>query len=323
MNITDLKRRSAQILSTDGGNLRRLTLIHTGITLGISAVVTVISFLLSRQIETTGGLSGIGTRTVLSFAQTLLTVLVSLLLPFWDIGYQRAALLTVRGMHPTGYDLPEGFRRFMPVMRLFLLRLALITAVCFACLQAASILFMMSPWSLRTLETMDQLLLEMDPAQLQTMDLETAMKMLPTLIPVYVLWAVLMIPALFFVVYRLRLANFAIMDTAIGARAAFRESGKRLRGKLFAFLKLDLSFWWYLALQLAVSAVAYGDLLAQWLHLALNQDAAYFIFYFASLVLQLLVAWLFAPRVQTAYAVAYEALTPTPANQELTMDNDP
>ena len=308
MNITELKRRSAQILNADRGNLSRLTLIHTGILLGVSAVVFLISYLLSRQIDSTGGLSGIGMRTTLSAAQTMLTLALAAATPFWDMGYYRTVLLTARNEVPTAETLPEGFRRFGPVLRLLILRLALVLGIGFACLQAASILFMMSPWSLRTLEAMENLMGQMDPAQLQAMDPAALTALLPTMIPIYVLFAALLCVVLIPMLYRLRLADFAIMDTAPGARAAFRESGARMRGNRFQFFKLDLSFWWYYGLQLLAASVAYGDLLTAWLDLPINQDVAYFGFYFLSLVCQLLLAWKFAPGVMTTYAAAYEEL---------------
>ncbi len=308
MNITDLKRRSAQILDADNGNLPRLTLIHTGILLGASAVVFLISYFLSRQIDTTGGLAGIGMRTTLSAAQTMLTLSLMAATPFWDMGYYRGVLLTARNQNPTVSTLPEGFRRFGPVLRLLLLRLALMMGIGFACLQAASILFMLSPWSLRTLEAMEQLMGQMDAAQLQAMDPAALSALLPTMIPIYVLFGVLLCVILVPLLYRLRLADFAIMDNAPGARAAFRQSGAWMRGNRLDFFKLDLSFWWYYGLQLLAAALAYGDLLTAWLGLPISQDVAYFGFYFLSLGCQLVLSWRFAPQVQTTYAVAYEEL---------------
>ncbi len=308
MNIANLKHQSGQILATHGGNFFRLTLIHSAITLGISTLVTILNFLLSRQIANTTGLSGISTRTTLTAMQTMLSLGLSAALPFWDMGILRVALLTTRGQTPSVSTLPEGFRRFGPVLRTFLLRLLLIFGVGFACLQAASILFMLSPLSYRTMEVMEQLLAQMDASQLQAMDPAAVEALLPTLIPVYVIFGALLCGILVPLLYRLRLLDFAIMDTAPGARAALRQSIVRMRGNRLAFFRLDLSFWWYYGMQILAAALAYADILLDWLGVPIHGDVAFFLFYFLSLAAQLLLTWQFAPRVLTTCALAYEEL---------------
>ena len=76
----------------NAGNPKRLALIHTAIALGASFLLTLINYLLSLGIADTGGLDGVGTRTLLSTAQAMLELAVMLALPFWQLGIFYAAL---------------------------------------------------------------------------------------------------------------------------------------------------------------------------------------------------------------------------------------
>ncbi len=299
MEIKQLKSRARQILPA---NAPHLTLMHTAIALGASLLVTVISFLLSRQLNNTGGLAGIGSRSLLTTAQTVLTTGITLLLPFWNLGYTYTALGFSRGEPGNPADLAEGFRRFRPAFRMLLLRTLLTVGIVFACLQVASILFILSPLSNRTMEMMDQLLAQTDPTQLQDPAVMEALAM--TMLPAYLLSGALFLAVGVPLLYRFRLTDFAIMDKATGGRDAFRVSLTAMKNRRLAFFRLDLSFWWYYLLQAAAAMVAYGDFL-----LPINGDVAFFLCCGASLAAQLLITWRFAPQIQTTYATAYRELT--------------
>ncbi len=303
MNIRSLKKAAAERLSNPSCNPGRLALIHTGAAVALSLLMTLVNFLLERQMGTTGGLAGIGTRTVLSSIQMILLIGGSAVMPFWDAGFMRAALCISRDESAETRTLFEGFRRFGVVLRLTLLRGILVVMIAVFCLQAASMIFMMLPMSNNF---MDEALKLMESGAV--IDDAAVADLMSHMIMVYVLWAaftgIILVPLL----YRFRLADWAVMDNTRRALAAFGLSGICTRGNRFFLFRLDLSFWWYYGLQLLAAILAYGDLVLTALGVNVNADTAFFVFYLLSLALQLLVAWRFAPQVQTTYALAYDDL---------------
>lgn len=300
MNSKDLKQQAASRLT---GNAYRLTLQHSAIAFGASFLVTLIGFFLTRQADGTAGLSGIGMRSLLLTVQSVVSYGVVLLMPFWDLGYSYTALGIARREHRDFSSLAEGFRRFFPAMRMFLLQTVLVLGIAYLCLQAATIVFMLSPWSDGLFAMAEQLMA--DPNA--TVDMATVEALLPMLIPVYVLFAALLAGFLLPILYRLRLATFAIVDKATGAREAFRQSAAAMRGKRFAFFKLDLSFWWYYGLLLLAGVLTSGDVLLASIGIPTG-DVGYLLFTALGGVAQLLVMWRFAPYVSTTYATAYNQL---------------
>ena len=78
-NISSLKETAAQRLD-QAVQQRRISAIYAGITVGASALVTVVNYALSLKIDQTGGLSNMGTRTILSTVSTMLPLMLSVFL---------------------------------------------------------------------------------------------------------------------------------------------------------------------------------------------------------------------------------------------------
>ena len=296
MDIRTLKKDAAR-LSADG---KRLALIHCGVSVGASAILALVTWLLDTQIAKTTGLGGMGTRAALSSAQTVLQLAFSILLPFWSLGYLRIALLHARGQQPEISDLPEGLRRWAPALRTMLLRLAGAMVITIAAVQIASTLYAFTPASDKLMVAMEEFLTSAEA--LDQAAIESLIKML---LPVYGLGMVLSCVVLIPLLYRFRLAEISIMDDQKGALAAMKMSSRLMHRNRLSFLKLDLSFWWYYLLEALAIALGYGNLLLPTLGIAINEQLSYYLFYGLSLVAQLLIFWQFAPRVQTAYALAY------------------
>lgn len=303
MNITQIKQAAEHRLSAAPGAPYKLTLMYAGISAGAGVLVTAVGYLLAREIDSTGGLAGIGTRTVLSVIRTMLTLIFTAAIPFWDMGYVRSALGFARGEQTGLRTLLEGFRRCGAVLRLLLLRSLLYTALAFLCLQLSSVLFALSPLGLSAIEAMDAAMAEGVQSEVQLMEM-----ILPTLWPVYILFGVVLCVVVIPVFYRLRLTDFLIMDGNDRALAAMAGSSRAMRGNRISFFRLDLHFWWYYALQLLSTALAYGDTVLSAAGLPVQGDVWYFVFVLLSAVAQVLITWRFAPYVQTAYATAYDAL---------------
>lgn len=304
MNIKQRKQDAAQALFAAPNDPFKLTLLHTGLAAGASLLVSLVSYVLSLQIDSTGGLSGIGARSMLLSAQSVLSMVLMLLTPFWDMGYLRATLSFARKEETGFHTLLEGLRQWTKVLRLLLLRIVMYAALTFICLQATSIIFAFTPWSMPAMQTMEKLI-AMGDGLTETIIME---EMLPVMIPVYIIFAITLCVVLIPAFYRLRLADLALMDGTPGARAAFRVSSLLSKGKRISLMLLDLSFWWYyLGLVLCV-ALSYGDVLLELAGVKLTGDVWAIGFSCLSVAAQVLFMWRFTPYVATTTAMAYEHL---------------
>ena len=313
MDIKALKSGADLSLSVAGYNPKKLALIHTGVALAVSLVITILQFVLDREIASTGGLSGIGMRTVLSTVQMTLSTASIFLLPFWEIGFSRASLLMAGGRTTTPSDLAEGFRRMMPILRLFLLQLLMYLGIALLSANIASFVFMMTPFASELVETLTPL--TSDPAALEQAlaDSDFLMQLLPKMIPMYVILAILFGILAIPLFYRFRMSQFAIMDEPkIGALAAMHTSSHIMRGHRFHLFRLDLHFWWFYLAHILVTAVGWLDQLlpAIGIDLPMHADVSFFLFYIVHIALSLLIAWQFTARVQTTYAHFYHSNKP-------------
>lgn len=305
----DLKQTAASRLSEAGFDPRLLILIHTGVSVGATLLVSVINYILQQQINGTGGLSGIGLRSILATAQSALQLACVVLLPFWEIGMLYAAMGIARKRSAEPADLTAGFRRFGPVLRLNLLRSAVIFAVIMLCVNVGTSIFMMTPLSAPLYNILLPILESSSntPAIDETTLTALFQAMLP-LIPVLLcLFLLLVAPVL----YRLRMADYLIMeDKKTGAVEALLTSWRMTKGRAFALFRLDLSFWWFYALQTAAVLLAYGDVIsgALGISLPISSDLAALVCYLLYGAAMLALNWRFGSYLQTTYAVAYDTL---------------
>ena len=308
MDIKALKSGADLSLSVAGYNPKKLALIHTGAALLFSLVLTVLQFVLNRGIASTGGLSGIGLRTILSTAQMVLSTAALFLLPFWEIGFSRASLLMASGGTATPTTLLEGFRRIMPIMRLFLLQFALYMGLTLISSNIASMVFMLTPFSAGLNEAIAPLATDPEMLEQALVSNEFMMQLLPHLIPMYVILAIILAVLAIPLFYRFRMAQFAIMDEPqIGALAAMKISAVAMRNNRMNLFRLDLHFWWFYAAQILIALIGWLDQLLPMAGIALpiNPDVSFFLFYALHIALSLLLAWQYTARVQTTYAHFY------------------
>ena len=300
MEIRQLKAMAQERVNSARFDARKLALLFTAAGVVLSVVLTLVSFILSKQMESTGGLGGIGIRTVLSAVQMLTLLGGTLVMPFWNLGYTRAALDTVRDGGAEPRTLLEGFRLFLPAVRLFLLQSALITLIVVVGIQAGTMLYMLSPVSMAAMDVVESLLAGGEAALADPAAME---KLVSVFWPMYLLIAVVLLAALIPVLYRLRLVEFSLVDGMEKALQNMALSNFRMRGKCFWMFKLDISFWWYYLLQGLAVVLAYTDVLFG------GGAVAYWVCYLLSAAAQIVIGWAFLPRVQASYALAYEALT--------------
>jgi len=315
MNMRDrsgIRQTAAEKLSQAQYDPRRLVLLHTGAALALTTILTVLNYILTQRIDTTGGLAGLGNRAILETARTMLQYASVILLPFWELGFVFAALRLARGQEAKPESLLEGFRRFFPALRLMLLRLVLYIGVALCCINFGATIYAMTPLAQPVVELLEPIV-NAETAQemqllLEQVSMETMVKVIwPAWVIFGVLYVLLMIPLL----YRLRMAEFVLMDEQkVGAFAAMSKSNRIMRRNCWKLFRLDLDFWWFYLLQVLLTVLCYGDILIEMLGISLpmDPDVRFFLFYLVYAFGQLALyayAW---GRVQTTYGVAYDVL---------------
>ena len=310
MNVRDrrgLKAAAKESLAAASYDPRKLMLIHVGAMSLLSVILTVLHHLLEDQIGSTGGLGGVGLRSVLETAQTVLMVGQMVALVFWRIGYVFASLRISRGKRADVGSLMEGFRRFGPVLRLRISLLFQYTGVGLISTYIASAIFALTPFAQPLVDAYET-------GSEEAMLLAMEEMLIPLLCVLGVVLLVLAVPY----IYRLRLAEFALMDDPkAGAILAVRRSRFLMRRNRMALLKLDFSFWWFYLCEVVLVAVAYGDYILPSLGVTLpwSDRASYYVCLLLSYVLQLALYWWRGNEVQVTYAKFYEALLPKEVSQ--------
>ena len=318
----NLRQEAANKLRT-APNRGKLILLFAGVSAGLSLAAGIVSVILDSQIAGTGGLSGLQLRSTLSTVQAMLNILIMAFIPFWNLGYTSVVLKLGRGEAAKETDLLNGLRRFGPVLRLMLLRLAVSFIVGFAAVQVASIAFSMTPWAVPFYQQLENAGL-MSPSGM--MDEATMSVLLPTMIPLWILTAALLVAAMIPVSYRLRLAELCLMDDPqCGALLAMFQSNRMMKGNCLALFKLDLHFWWYYLAQILVTALCYGDVLLPLLGIQLpfSPEVGFLLFYVLAQGAQILLYWRCRNLVECTYVGAYDLLRTTPAPQPQPPKNVP
>lgn len=308
----ELKSQSRQCLANASYSPKKLILIHTGAALLLSFLLTVADYLLEQQIGSTGGLSGIGSRSVLTTMQTILLLAQTVLLPFWQMGYVFVSLKLSREETTSPWDLCEGFRCFGPVLRLNLLKIVVFVAIAFVSFNIANTVFFLTPFAAPIMETLGPILYDPsamnDPVALQNaLSLVTEEMIAPLIIIMAIVYLAISLP----VFYRFRMASYFLLDNdQPRALASIINSWKMMRHQCINMLKLDVSFWWFYSLEILIGLVCYGDVILQWLGVPLpfSADAGYFLFLGLYLISQLALYLWRKNEVEVTYTCAYNFL---------------
>ena len=282
---------------------RKLVLFHTAVMLALSLAVVVMDFVLEQQIGNTGGLSGVGMRSVLETVQTVLQQAQIIALPFWQIGWVYASLKIARGETAGNKDLLEGFRQFFPQLRLMILKGLIFFGLAFAGMYAGALVATMLPAAGNVMDLTNPALTDE-----QWMALFLQM-MLPMMVIGCVAALALCVP--FF--YRFRLAEYFMLERPqLGARVALRASRNLMRGRMWQMMRLDLSFWWFGLMTVAVSTLGLADVLLPWMGIELpwSAEISYFVTYLLAAAAQLVLHYFCKAKVDATYAHAYLSLLP-------------
>ena len=307
----DLEQEAARQLRRAQNDPRRLSALHAAAALAASVLLTLTHILLARGISNTGGLSGIGTRSVYESMQYILQMGIALLLPFWEMGFIYCALGFARGQTITGRDLSAGFRRVGPLLSFWFVQTLIYFLVVIFVMQAASMLYALTPFSAPLIENIEQLLNDPTFRQTGTIPQDMTEQLFMGLLPVYIATGIISLGVIAPVAYLFRLTPYGIFSgERSGALRSILESCRLMWRNFTAFLKLDLHFWWYYLLTALVTLVANLDILLPLLgaQLPLGNEETTLACLALHVIANLLIAWFLRSRVETVYACAYNRL---------------
>lgn len=286
---------------------KRTIMVHSGVTIGVALLLSVMSYLLDVGIAQTGGLGGIGARTILQTVQSVLEGANMLLMPFWSIGYLQAVLNWTRREDADVRTLLSGFRCFRGVLRLMILEAIVYVLLGLAGAYGGAAVFMLTPGAEAMFTMAEEL--AMSGADVEAfMETQAYMELVKPMVPFMLGGAALLVAP---VAYRLRFAKFSLLDAPkMGALRAMFRSWRLTRRNCLSLLKLDLRFWWYHLAGLLILGLGYGDLLLNMIgvDLGISADMAMFVFYIAALLCEFgLHVWK-KNTVFTVYGLAYTQL---------------
>lgn len=313
MNTRELPAQAARRLQ-DAPAAKRIVLIYAGISTGLAVLTSLVSYLLGLQIDKTGGLGGMGTRSILSALQSMLPLIQSAVLMCLTLGYRAAMLRVARGQYTSPNTLRLGFDRFWLLLRCSLIQGMILLTVGIACVYSTILILMMTPLAGPVMEVLSPIVSSMtalnqvpvleDAVMLQLMDAMTPMLCIAG--AVYLLAAV---P----IMLRYRMTDYVVIDKpGIGALTALRESRMMMRGSCKKLLALDFRLWWYYAALAGATILGYGDLLLPIFGIRLPMSAmtASYAFYALYLGVQFAIDYYLCNRIEVIYSLAYESVRP-------------
>ena len=312
-NTSEIKAAALRRL-TDAGQAKRIAAIYAGVTLGLSALVTILGLVLEAMMSGATGLGGMGRRTILSSIQSMLPWVVGLITMCVELGYQAAMLRVARGQYASPQTLRLGFDRFWVLLRCILLEGVILFAIAFGGIYIATMLFMLTPFSGRVMEVLSPVL-ENVTLLSPEMVLDEALydQLMQAMIPAFVMCAIVVAAAAIPVLYRLRMARFVIIDKpGIGALAALRESRKMMKGNCLRLVKLDISLWQYYIGCVFASLLCYGDVLLPMMGVRFpwSDTVSYYLFFALYLAVQFAVYYFLKNQAEVAYSIAYDSIRP-------------
>ena len=319
-DIPALKREGYGALADCGGQ-KKLAAVYAGGLVALPLVLTVLDLILAHMISGTGGLSNLGTRTILSSLQTMLPILQTLVMLGWNAGYTMAMMRILRRQHTDYTTLGSGFSLFFPMLRILLLEGFLYFNILIISGFLSVQLYSFTPWAREMAELLQPYLSAMmeDPTAVVLED-AVLVPVLVDMIPWGLLFAAMYGGLAIPLSYRLRMRHYCLIDAPrAGALRAMAMSRKIMRRNCWKLFRLDLSFWWYHGLLLAASLIPMLPLLG--FSLPLGEDATYYLCYGIYLLVEFVVVALLCNRVEASYAAAYEDLREKPKENAVVLGN--
>lgn len=300
-----LKKKASNRLQS-GNDPKKVVLVYAGIVALSSLVVTVVQDLLDSQISQTGGIQNIGTRSMLTTADTVLTIAQLLLVMCLTLGYTGSMLRIARGQYASPNSLKAGGERIWVLLRTRLLQMLIMTAAAFALCFLVINVCLLTPLSNRVIAVMGTVSAEALLADdLALMGLYSAM------LPIMLIYLVALVPLLWYFSCTYRMVDYLLIDRPqLGAFGVLRESRRMMQGNMKMMLRVDLSFWWYYLLQALVSVLVYLNMVLAPFAIGLPPEVLYWGTVVLYLAADFALRYFFSNKVAVTYALFYDSLCP-------------
>lgn len=300
-----LKKKASNRLQS-GNDPKKVVLVYAGIVALSSLVVTVVQDLLDSQISQTGGIQNIGTRSMLTTADTVLTIAQLLLVMCLTLGYTGSMLRIARGQYASPNSLKAGGERIWVLLRTRLLQMLIMTAAAFALCFLVINVCLLTPLSNRVIAVMGTVSAEKLLSNgLALMGLYSAM------LPIILIYLVALVPLLWYFSCTYRMVDYLLIDRPqLGAFGVLRESRRMMQGNMKMMLRVDLSFWWYYLLQALVSVLIYLNMVLALFAIGLPPEVLYWGTVVLYLAADFALRYFFSNKVAVTYALFYDSLCP-------------
>lgn len=300
-----LKKKASNRLQS-GNDPKKVVLIYAGIVALSSLVVTVVQDLLDSQTSQTGGIQNIGTRSMLTTADTVLTIAQLLLVMCLTLGYTGSMLRIARGQYASPNSLKAGGERIWVLLRTRLLQMLIMTAAAFALCFLVINVCLLTPLSNRVIAVMGTVSAE----ELLSNGL-ALIALYSAMLPIMLIYLVALVPLLWYFSCTYRMVDYLLIDRPqLGAFGVLRESRRMMQGNMKMMLRVDLSFWWYYLLQALVSVLIYLNMVLAPFAIGLPPAVLYWGTVVLYLAADFALRYFFSNKVAVTYALFYDSLCP-------------
>lgn len=300
-----LKKKASNRLQS-GNDPKKVVLVYAGIVALSSLVVTVVQDLLDSQISQTGGIQNIGTRSMLTTADTVLTIAQLLLVMCLTLGYTGSMLRIARGQYASPNSLKAGVERIWVLLRTRLLQMLIMTAAAFALCFLVVNVCLLTPLSNRVIAVMGTVSAE----ELLSNGL-ALIALYSAMLPIILIYLVALVPLLWYFSCTYRMVDYLLIDRPqLGAFGVLRESRRMMQGNMKMMLRVDLSFWWYYLLQALVSVLIYLNMVLAPFAIGLPPAVLYWGTVVLYLAADFALRYFFSNKVAVTYALFYDSLCP-------------
>lgn len=300
-----LKKKASNRLQS-GNDPKKVVLVYAGIVALSSLVVTVVQDLLDSQISQTGGIQNIGTRSMLTTADTVLTIAQLLLVMCLTLGYTGSMLRIARGQYASPNSLKAGGERIWVLLRTRLLQMLIMTAAAFALCFLVINVCLLTPLSNRVIAVMGTVSAE----ELLSNGL-ALIALYSAMLPIILIYLVALVPLLWYFSCTYRMVDYLLIDRPqLGAFGVLRESRRMMQGNMKMMLRVDLSFWWYYLLQALVSMLIYLNMVLAPFAIGLPPEVLYWGTVVLYLAADFALRYFFSNKVAVTYALFYDSLCP-------------
>lgn len=300
-----LKKKASNRLQS-GNDPKKVVLVYAGIVALSSLVVTVVQDLLDSQISQTGGIQNIGTRSMLTTADTVLTIAQLLLVMCLTLGYTGSMLRIARGQYASPNSLKAGGERIWVLLRTRLLQMLIMTAAAFALCFLVVNVCLLTPLSNRVIAVMGTVSAE----ELLSNGL-ALIALYSAMLPIILIYLVALVPLLWYFSCTYRIVDYLLIDRPqLGAFGVLRESRRMMQGNMKMMFRVDLSFWWYYLLQALVSVLVYLNMVLAPFAIGLPPEVLYWGTVVLYLAADFALRYFFSNKVAVTYALFYDSLCP-------------